>query len=276
MKCLLQRRYCYDLFDLVYGAFIARDIEVDRVELVRVFLQKTIFQASPGAAKDLLVKLPFELFRDFWTKVVCPASSRMSFDDAVATLVSGMETLFAPFNLGQNMALAFYPAELRNPILQAGSERKLIRLTYHNATRLVEPYSLQFKRRKSDGVAQEYFYAWDRTGGSSGPGIKTFFNTDVQNLTVTDQTFEPQFPIELSKAGDASRAGYFSGTPGRRRSTLGSVTRRTTRPVRTGPIYTIQCSHCGKRFTRKNFSTRLNEHRDRFGNRCPGRVGYRV
>ena len=28
LKCLLQRRYCYDLFDLVYGAFVTRDIAV--------------------------------------------------------------------------------------------------------------------------------------------------------------------------------------------------------------------------------------------------------
>src|SRR5689334_20542249 len=32
LKCLLQRRYCYDLFDLVYGAFISRDIQVNRAQ----------------------------------------------------------------------------------------------------------------------------------------------------------------------------------------------------------------------------------------------------
>ncbi len=275
MKCLLQRRYCYDLFDLVYGAFVARDIDVDRAELVSVFLQKTIFQSSPAAAKDLLVKLPFELFRGFWNKVICPASTRMGFDDAVAKLVSGIESLFAPFNLGQHMALAFYPAELRNPILQAGSERKLIRLTYHNMTRLVEPYSLAFRRRK-DGVAQEYFYAYDRTGGHNGPGIKAFLNTDVQRLEVTEEAFEPRFPVELSKAGDASRAGYFHGNFGARRPRTLSAPRRRLARVRSGPSYTVQCPICNKRFTRKTMSTRLNKHTDQFGNRCFGRTGYRV
>jgi len=165
MKCLLQRRYCFDLFDLAYGAFLAREIEMDRGEIVKVFLQKTIFQASPVAARDLLINLPFELFRGFWDKVVCPTASRKSFDRAVEVLVAGMEGLFAPFNYGQRMVLAFYPAGLRNLILQSGSERKLLRVTYHGATRLVEPYSLAFKRTKA-GVAQEYWYAWDVTGGN--------------------------------------------------------------------------------------------------------------
>jgi predicted nucleotidyltransferase component of viral defense system len=272
MKCLLQRRYCYDIFDLVYGAFIAREIEVDRNEIVQVFLKKTIFQASPVAARDLLVKLPFDLFRGFWSKVVCPAVSRMSFERAAEVLVSGMEGLFGPFNYGQRMAPAFYPAELRNLILQAGSERKLLRVTYHGATRLVEPSSLAFKRTKA-GVAQEYWYAWDVTGGNSGPGIKTFCNYDVVDMQMTDQTFEPRFPIELSKAGAPAETGYFSGNLGGRRS-VGS-TRRVVRG-RSARTFVVQCGACGKQFSRKTMSTRLNDHKDKYGNRCFGRVGYRI
>ena len=35
----------------------------------------------------------------------------------------------------------------------------------------------------------------------------------------------------------------------------------------------FQCPVCGKRFYRKKFSTRLNSHKDRYGNRCYGRTG---
>jgi hypothetical protein len=50
---------------------------------------------------------------------------------------------------------------------------------------------LSFKRR-GDGLGQEYFYAWDQTGGrSSGPGIKTFLDYDIQDLQPTDEIFEP-------------------------------------------------------------------------------------
>jgi predicted nucleotidyltransferase component of viral defense system len=33
LKCLLQRRYCFDLFDAVYAIFIANDLDVDKVRL---------------------------------------------------------------------------------------------------------------------------------------------------------------------------------------------------------------------------------------------------
>ena len=71
---------------------------------------------------------------------------------------------------------------------------RLLRVTYDGHSRLVEPYSLRYKRRK-DGHAEEYLYVWDRTGGrSSGPGLKTFLNGKIQSVEATDDTFEPRFP----------------------------------------------------------------------------------
>jgi predicted nucleotidyltransferase component of viral defense system len=277
LKCLLQRRYCYDIFDVVYGAFVSREIEVNRGEMMQVFLRKTIFGPSPLAAKQLLLDLPVDVFRGFWAKVLVPAASRLSFDGAIDQLRVGIEDLFAPLPPGADMAYAFYPSHLRNPILQAASDRKLLKITYHGATRLMEPYSLAFKRRKSDNVGHEYFYAYDITGGNSGPGIKTMFAHDVQHLEVTDIDFEPRFEIQLAKAGDSSQSGYFTGTPGRRTST--SVRRRRSATHRTssgGPQYVIQCPACGKEFRRTTNTTRLNKHTNRFGNQCYGRSGYFV
>ena len=269
LKCLLQRRYCYDLFDLVYGTFISRDIEVDRTEMMSVFLRKTIFGNSPLAAKDLLLNLPLDLFRGYWSKVVCPAASRMTFDHAVEALRDGLEALFAPLSHGQQLQAAFYPATLRNPILQAGSEQRLLRITYEGVTRETEPYALTFKRR-SDGVAQEYLYVWDRTGGRSGPGIKALFHWKIQHLEITEQSFEPRFPVELSKAGDSSAAGYFSAQRVRRGT---STSRRRSRVRGGGLVYVIRCAYCGKDFRRSTRTTRLNKHKDRYGNQCYGRVG---
>ena len=272
LKCLLQRRYCYDLFDLVYGAFMSRDIEIDRAEVMRVFMQKTIFGGSPGAAKNLLLDLPLDLFKGYWGKVLCPAASRFSFDDAVEKLRAGIEDLFAPIDLRTHLQAAFYPSRLRNPILQAGSERKLMRMTYNGATRIVEPYSLAFKRRQ-DGVAQEYLYVWDRTGGRSGPGMKSMLHYGVQTLDLLDETFEPRYPVELAKAGDSSRGGYFS----QQMFVSGRSRARPARSLsRTGIVYVIQCSYCGKQFRRQSNSTRLNKHKDRYGNQCYGRAGYLV
>jgi predicted nucleotidyltransferase component of viral defense system len=273
LKCLLQRRYCYDLFDLVYGLFAAKEIAVSRVELMNVFLRKTIFGSSPSAARSLLLDLPLDIYRGWWHKVLVPAASRMSFDTAVETLRSGITELFAPYAAGGRDELAFYPSRLRNPIMEAGAGRKLIRVTYHGATRIMEPYSLVFKRRK-DGAAQEYFYAWDRTGGHSGPGIKTLMHYDIQALAVLDETFQPRFEVTLSKAGDSSQRGYFAGSR-RPRASAPRIAGRRPR-ARTGPKYIIQCSACGKQFTRTTSSTRMNQHKNPWGSQCPGRRGFLV
>jgi predicted nucleotidyltransferase component of viral defense system len=281
LKCLLQRRYCYDIFDIVYGAFISQDIEVNRTEMMQVFLRKTIFGASPLAAKQILLDLPVEVFRGYWSKVLVPAASRMSFDAAIGQLKDGLEELFAPLPAGNTATYAFYPSHLRSPIMEAASNRKLLKIRYHGATRLMEPYALTFKRRKSDGVGHEYFYAYDQTGGNSGPGIKTMFAHDVEALEVTDLDFTPRFEIQLAKAGDASQAGYFQGTRGRgstpRIRQAGSGTRRrTSRRASTGLRYVVQCSYCGKQFTRTTNNTRMNKHKDPYGNQCYGRSGYFV
>ena len=271
LKCLIQRRYCYDIFDLVYGTFISREIEIDRTEMMQVFLRKTIFGPSPLAAKQLLLDLPLDVFRGYWDRVLVPAANRFSFDQAIEHLQTGIEELFAPLPTGAWAAYAFYPSHLRSPIMQAAADRKLLKIRYHGATRLMEPYSLTFKRRK-DGVGHEYFYAYDRTGGNSGPGIKTMFAHDVESLEVTDIDFTPRYEIELAKAGDSSMAGYFSGTAGVRRGRTTTRTRRST----TGPRYVVECSYCGKQFTRIKNSTRMNKHKDRWGNQCFGRSGFFV
>lgn len=269
LKYLLQRRYCYDIFDLVYGAFVSRDVEVNRGELVEVFLRKTIFGGSPGAAKDLLLNLPVELFRGYWNKVLCPVVSRFSFDDALTRLKTGVEELFAPYGDGMGLAHAFYPAHLRNPILEAGGSRKLLRLTYEGVSRIVEPYSLAFKRR-GDGAANEYFFVWDRVGGRSGPGIKALFHYKIRDLEILEEAFEPRFPVELTKAGDISQAGYFGG-----RRTAGSTSSRSFAfgGARHSITYIVQCPFCLKEFRRQSNTRRLNAHTNQLGRQCHGRMG---
>jgi hypothetical protein len=127
--------------------------------------------------------------------------------------------------------------------------------------RRVEPYSLVFKRRQ-DGAVLEYFYAWDRVGGCSGPGIKAFIPERVEGISPTGEQFEPRFPIELTKSGEG-RVGYFARPFGRRPS----------RARRSEYRYRVRCHYCGKVFPRKQQSTKLNPHKDGYGNRCPGRTG---
>ena len=89
MKCLLQRRYCFDLFDLVYGAFVTAEVEVDRSAILHAFLER------PYSAEARLPRA-----RCSWTfRSICSGDSgarcwsrlaRMSFYDAVTRLREGI------------------------------------------------------------------------------------------------------------------------------------------------------------------------------------------
>ena len=136
----------------------------------------------------------------------------------------------------------------------------MLDIVYDGARRRVEPYSLVFKRR-GDGHVGEYFYVWQREGGS-GQGIRSLIPEKVQSVSTTEEKFEPRYPVELAKSGEG-RVGYFGSPFGRRRSGTRSSEYR----------YRVRCSYCGKIFPRKRMSTKLNPHKDGYGNRCPGRVG---
>src|SRR5260370_36949872 len=111
--------------------------------------------------------------------------------------------------------------------MQGANSLTLLDITYHGHRRLIEPYSLVFKRRK-DGFGQEYFYAFDRTGGrTSGPGPKTFLHPKVQSPPNTNQRFDPRLPGELGKTGELAAKSYFGS--GVRRSSFGGTALRTAK-----------------------------------------------
>ena len=284
MRCLLQRRNIGDLFDLVYATMINSDIDINRPELVSTFFRITIFRSRPSVAKGLLVALPFDSMKEVWDKyIACPVSSWFEFGRAKDSFLELMDALIPGLAEGHYDPV-FFPASLRNPILEAAETRTLLRLTYDGRERLVEPYELAFKIRK-DGVAREYFYVYDQTGGvSSGPGIKTFVSSKVRDLENTDISFEPRVEIELNKAGGSETVSRFEGKRGVRRSVFGATRRlRKSRRKRasysglsSGYSYRVECPYCGKRFSRKKADTKLNPHKDKYGNKCYGKRGFLV
>lgn len=304
LKALLQRQHSPDLYDFVYSIFIQKTLDVARREIITTFLKKTIYEPTPQVARSLLLELPFQTLRGLWNEyLVCPKISIISFDDAESSFRSSIAELFgliAPqprpafttAGIGGGGGLSFYGSGYRDTIMEAGRLRRLLKLVYDGYERLVEPYALAFKRRK-DGVAREYFYAWDLSGGRSGQsGIKSFISDNVQSVQLTDRTFEPRFPIELSGSGGyfgatsfptgsdtrppfgktASRAWAGASSFGKSSSSpFGGSRKRTASPF--GITYTVQCPYCNKRFKRDRLDTKLNEHKDQYGNRCYGRVG---
>jgi len=284
MRCLLQRKHIADLFDLVYATIIAPEINIDRKALISTFYKITIFQRSPSVVKGLFIDLPFEAISTFWDKyIACPVATFFNFERAKTSFLNLINDLI-PEPATHDHSRIFFPSVLRNPILAAADTMTVLKLTYSNVERLVEPYELAFKIRK-DGVAREYFYAYDTTGGRSyGPGIKAFVPDKVQSIENTDQEFVPRMSMEISKAGGAETVSHFKGRSGARsifpRST---VKRRRTRSRSSwsgfgyNAQYKIQCPYCSKKFTRKRFGdTKLNPHKDRYGNPCYGRTGYPV
>lgn len=282
MKCLIQRRHSHDLFDLVYATFIDRSIEIDRSAVLQTFLKKTIFGASPGAAKEILLGIPMAFFSGVWEKFIrCPKSTRFNFERASEGFRDSIERLFEGVQMNNWGERMFFPSVYRNLIMEAGAERKLLRLTYGGIERLVEPYALSYKR-PAGKPAQEYFYIYDQTGGSSsGPGMKSLVNSGVDKIEITDQLYEPRYEIELSKAGEEARKNYFGKDFSSKSTTRGlqALTNRSRKPARFKGFqqkYKVQCPYCQKIFTRSTQSLDLKEHKSPNGYRCGGRRGYRV
>ena len=271
LKCLLQRRHLADLFDYVYSIFINRELEVNKAEIVSTFLRKTIFSRDQRAVTGLLVGLPLHVFKDVWSKyLVCPRNSMITWETAVENFIASVKELFGEpvASFGRPI---YFPAHLRNPIMDAGSSLTLLGVTYENIPRIVEPYSLVYKQRQ-DGHGEEYFYCYDRTGGRSGPGIKCFVNWKIAAIEKMDEKFEPRQEVELSKAGEFGEKSYFGKSFGG----VGAISRsRSPRRLRSPRlVYKIGCSYCGKEFRRLRHNLRLNDHKDRYGNRCFGRYGH--
>jgi predicted nucleotidyltransferase component of viral defense system len=276
LVAMLRRHHSPDLFDFVYSIFFQKTLDVSRREVITTFLKKTIYEPTPQIARSLLLDLPFAVLRGLWGQyLVCPKSSLIAFDNAEQGFRAVIEELFALVAPQPTFATArlggsqpsYFGGGVRGTLLEAGRLQRIVSLVYDGYERRVEPYSLAFKRRR-DGVGQEYFYGWDLTGGRSGnTGIKSFFPDKVSSARLTEDTFTPRFPIEMAKGS----VGYFTAPTFRSGPRM--ARRRT---ISAGPTYTIQCSYCGKQFKRKTRSTSLNEHKDRFGNRCYGRTGFLV
>lgn len=277
LKCLLQRRHSYDLYDFVFSTFLNKSIEINRFEIIKTFLKMTIFEKSPGIVRGLLIDLPFEALKRFWENfIVCPRFGLIGFDVAVSHFKEHVNNMFGGLPVGSG-AFAFFPSNLRNPIFEAGSSMTCLEIVYGGITRIVEPYSQVYKVRK-DGVGREYLYVYDKTGGrDSGPGIKSLVHTNIESLKNTKIKFEPRFEVELSKAGEFLKNTYFGRQFGlSRRKNSVSLRSKNGLAFKTNAFeltYIFECPVCRKKFRRKTYNAQLNQHKDKYGNRCYGSSG---
>jgi predicted nucleotidyltransferase component of viral defense system len=276
LKCLLQRQHAPDLFDYAYSIKLLGG-QLNKQEVVETLIKKTIFERNPQVLKNILLKTSFDFFREYWSKsIVCAQSILITADDAIATFLGDLESLFSIYPNNGFTDFAFFGADARIPIMKAARSQTLLRVVYKGEERIVEPYSLKYLQKR-DGQQREYFYVYNRSGGSNPPGVRCFVAENLQNVENTDKKFIPRegFIIELSKAGETPENPYlFDPNKPLPRPRVGFGIRRTIRSY--GPKYIYQCNYCGKKFTKTRYSSTLNPHKDKNGYPCGGRYGIYV
>jgi len=272
LKCLLQRQHAPDLFDYAFSINLLGG-SLNKEEVVRTLIKKTIFERNPQVLKKILLKTSFDYFREYWDKsLICGKRFTLAVDDAISVFVSDLEALFNIYPDNGYADFDFFGAEFRAPMMQAARTQTLLKMRYRGSDRIVEPYSLKYLQRR-DGQEKEYFYGYNRSGGSSAPGIRCFVSDGIESIENTDEKFEIRdgFTIELSKAGELPENPYLFDP--NKPAKPPSSRRRSIFRSNSGPKYVYQCTYCGKKFTRKQQSTRLNPHKDKHGFLCGGRFG---
>lgn len=280
LKCLMQRQHAPDLFDYAYSIKLMGGT-LDRGEVTRALIQKTIFGRNPHVLKGILKATPFDFFRRHWSKaLVCAKAALIEVEDAVRIVLDDLELIFSAYPDQGFGRFAYFPAELRAPILRAGREQTMLRVRYKGADRLVEPYSLKYLQKR-DGEQKEYFYCFNVSGGTSPPGLRSFVPSELQSVENTDEKFEPRYLVEMSKAGEKPEDPYLfdpsrpTPAPKGRRSGLARIT-QPRRSLSQAIRYIYQCSFCGKRFTKTKQSSTLGAHKNKAKWPCGGRYGMYV
>jgi hypothetical protein len=265
----LQRQHAPDLFDYAYTIKLLGGT-LNKKDVVEVFVKKTIFERNPHVLKTILKSTPFDYFELTWVKgIICAKAIIFEVKEAISLFLADLEELFSIYPDNGYINFAYFGPNLRIPIMEAGRKQVLLKIRYNNADRIVEPYSLKYMQRK-DGVQREYLYVYKRTGGSSGPGVQTLVADGFQSIEVLDEKFEPQFPIELSKAGERPENPYLFDP---NKPSKAPRSRRARRRPSSGIKYRYQCSVCGKKFSKTKMSSSLGVHKNKSGYRCGGRSG---
>lgn len=202
LRSWIQRTRSRDLFDL--GRILQlKPIPISPKNILTAFFRKTIYKDIPFVAQEeMLHEGKFDSVQRNWlSTLVCPrnvellaGNCMLLFRDLVRTLFSqeSLDTLKLGL-MPKPAYLSAIPSEIREPIVEAGKARKLVRLRYKSIDRTIEPYSFRYKLRKGGGAA-EYFYGYDRSRGKT---IKSFFLHKVQAVSIVPTEFQPRWVVEF-------------------------------------------------------------------------------
>ena len=196
LRSWIQRTRPRDLYDIVTIA-TAEAVPLVRANLLASFLQKTIYKQVPLAGRDeMLYPGKFtDITRHWGPSITCPGP-RLDVRAAIAHFYGFIDDLFtdaaAREPAGSTDHLYNVASGIREAIIAAGREKKLVRVRYAEQERDVEPYSFRFKRR--DGREMEYFYGFDRTRGQR---IKSFFLHKIAGVSILPTAYQPRWDVEF-------------------------------------------------------------------------------
>jgi hypothetical protein len=144
----------------------------------------------------------------------------------------------------------------------AGSNRLLVEFDYHAKHRHAEPYSL-----RRAGTGNILFYGFE-----IGAHVKAFKVDEMQNVSVTSQSFQPRYRIEITSASPTLISSTAPSRPALRQSSSRSGGHRHQ-----GPVYVFRCPHCSKEFRHTKNDATLHKHKMKDSAwDCPGRRGFYV
>lgn len=280
LKCLMQRQKAPDLFDYVYSIQLLGG-NLNKTEVREALIQKTIFDRNPYLLKGILASTDFEFFKSVWVKsIVCAKQFMMEVDDAVSAFIVDLEELFAGVTDNGYTQFVYFPVEARVKIFKAARNQTRLKMRYKHADRIVEPYSLKYLEPRGR-QPKEYLYVFNCSGGDNPPGIRQFVSDNMQSIENTDEKFNPQYPIELSKSGEMPENPFLFDPDKPVRAPRVRKTRsfgvRTPRSRTFGsPKYVYKCSSCGKTSVKTTMDGKLRAHKAPGGYSCGGRYGYYV
>lgn len=151
-------------------------------------------------------------------------------------------------------------ASILNKIQFSAANRVCIKLEYKDKVRVVEPLSFRINTKTGNRL----FYGHERDAGHP----KAYSISKIQTVEITNVPYIEKYPVEISSTGFISMPPIRSSTRTKSSSSfIGRPSYSTT--------YKIMCPMCQKIFSRKRMSdTKLNKHKNQYGQICSGRQGY--
>jgi predicted nucleotidyltransferase component of viral defense system len=285
IRALAERMRPRDLYDVIH-LYRHDDAGCDR-ELVRQTLrQKCDFKGIPVPNADSLARSPERAeLESEWENML---GHQLPEVPPLAHFFEELPRLFSWLTgLVPRAILPFFPAgadedpSWRPPAMVSSwrtaapletirfsaANRLCVDLSYQGTHRLIEPYSL---RRTRDGNV--ILHAIRHDGGDH----RSYRVDRIEGASATRTSFMPRYLIELSPSGPLSIPQTAAQPLAPRTSSISAGLRRPVSSGSIGPIFVIQCTHCGRQFRRKSYDTALNPHKGTAGYSCPGRTGFLV